>query len=312
MEFRAHWLSLVVMLVLHGCGRDLGSWLNDRRGGDGGASQADTSSPEAPPAEAGAAEPKREPCVPLEIVGIYQARNDHSGNNHPRGRFSLTVERPGRQVLVLSSHEPIDWEIIAVSGAIIDRVVASGYYRQHVSAPSGTVVETFSHEESSGQYVLGYEWNRSKELVQWAETHTGKSVNAFHGCYDMRQLTLHADLTATTDCDTGGGYATSSVVNPTPCDTNVDPVRFPCVGADGAGAYRLKLCDVGPGRGQLVGANRSCLDALENCRTNQALNPSQSITCNWTQGDSTHPLLTDEKTPGVCAPYSGTWATSNP
>ena len=154
---------------------------------------------------------------------------------------------------------------------------------------------------------MAYDWKRARPLVSRAEELTGLALNAFHGCYDMNALTVHANLEATTSCDTAAGYDANSVVNPPVCD-GPSLERYPCVGATGPGVYRLKFCDDEADRGLYSAQNMSCLEALGNCQVNHSLNPAASLACNWTQAKQTRLLLKDEKSPGLCDPYLGEWA----
>lgn len=247
------------------------------------------------------------PCTALVVIGLYEARGDSSGSNHPRGRATVALERPGHQVVLVSSYEPVDWEFTVGPGVVLDRVIASGYYRQGVVAPQGTSVQTSSHEErNSAEVPMAYEWKRAGPLVRRAEELTGLALNAFHGCYRMSALTLHANLEATTDCALGAGYDDSSVVNPPVCD-GPSLERYPCVGASGPGVYRLKFCDDEADRGLYFARNMSCLEALGNCQVNHSLNPTASLACTWTQAEHTRLVLKDEKSPGLCDAYLGQW-----
>lgn len=64
------------------------------------------------------------PNVEYHFVGIYEASQDHT----VVGNAEILVDRPGRDVvLILSTYEPVRWNIRAVNGTRISRVIYNGY-----------------------------------------------------------------------------------------------------------------------------------------------------------------------------------------
>lgn len=244
-------------------------------------------------------------CAPLEVVSIYESKSGDGSGYHSRGKATVNLERPGRQILMVSSYEATEWEIKTIPGVILEGIIASGYYKQQVVAPAGVPIQTFSLDE--GSYLAGsiaVDWTKAGTLITHAERISGQKLTAFHGCYRMNDITLHADLSAVSNCDTYAGYHLSSEVRTSICLP--DPTD-PCAGATGDGEYRGKFCDYPAGMGSIYTGVVSCSDALANCELNQRRNPGLSIACNWTQAGKTRVLLVDEKRPGICAPYLGPW-----
>lgn len=118
----------------------------------------------------------------VHVIAVYETRSDHSFGYHPRGKATVSVERPGKHVLVLSSYEPTDFVVKALPGAIVERVILEGYHHHTVVAPTGATVDDRSGDDASapGSYVCRYEWSASCESGVKA---MAGPPSAYGGCY---------------------------------------------------------------------------------------------------------------------------------
>lgn len=132
-----------------------------------------------------------EPRSPrLWIGGVYQTHGDHSGGNHPEGMGTVTWGLPGRNVLVLSSYEPVAWTVTLTEGAQLDRLILTGYHAQRAEVPAGVEVEIHTYEGGADDFACGHALPgdgggcEGEELVDFAQRATGLPMFAFDGCYD--------------------------------------------------------------------------------------------------------------------------------
>ena len=137
------------------------------------------------------------PCsgtVELNVIGVYEATT--GGHGGPPGKITVDIQRTQAMVLVLSSYEPVDWTVNAVSGAQIQEVILNGYHPQTVSGlVFGIPVTTRS---GPGNYLsaCGYAWPSSTGgcntplLVSNAESLTQLQLTSFIGCYQANSFSL--------------------------------------------------------------------------------------------------------------------------
>ncbi len=120
----------------------------------------------------------------LHVVGVYEAANA-TGTDRREGKVNVRVTRSGPSVLVLSSYEPTFWNVIVEPGASVERIILSGYYAQSVSAPEGTIIDSYAYEEGGSYIGFGYSWPSydTREVVETAQALTGLSLTSFRGCY---------------------------------------------------------------------------------------------------------------------------------
>jgi hypothetical protein len=157
----------------------------------------------------------------LHVVGIHTALRP---TGFPFGEAMIRIERPGPSILVLSAYEWTRWRVDASPGAVVDRVIATGYETQEVVAGDGTEVEVVDFATTGDMLGLGIAWPSESErggdcrdffspaecqlyggiwqhelqrrleelrsLVDRAEERTGTALASFHGCYGMSELTL--------------------------------------------------------------------------------------------------------------------------
>src|SRR5262245_22549369 len=106
--------ALASLLWCAGCSLYFGS--PSQPGGDPASPGDDVSDPGSTPGDnpgggtGGMGDAPLPRCTPgaaeVHVVGVYETRSDHSFGDHPVGEGSVTIERPGTHVLVLSAYEP--------------------------------------------------------------------------------------------------------------------------------------------------------------------------------------------------------------
>lgn len=123
----------------------------------------------------------------LHVIGIYQAGD--STSNHSEGVASVEVNRPGKSVtLLLSSYEPVLWQIHVDAGTIIEKIIATGYYRQRVQGIGSDVsLVTQSYDEGTGYLYIGSTIDSAEFLSSVPKIHalTGLEISSFHGGYSQ-------------------------------------------------------------------------------------------------------------------------------
>lgn len=102
------------------------------------------------PAVASPAPAKADNQRELHLVGIYQGYTK-TGKEFHGNRASITVDRPGKEViLAVSSYEPTTWNITVKNGTL-QKVILCGYHRQAVTgiAEDVAVEARYSEAETS-------------------------------------------------------------------------------------------------------------------------------------------------------------------
>lgn len=119
----------------------------------------------------------------VEAIGVYKGKASASvasGGGHRQGTVEVRVRRSLKPtVLVLSSYEPVRWNVVPEPGAKIAAVLVSGYYAsQVVGAGSARIAMTgsaYAYQQGSPQYNA-----LNRDVMRW----TGKGIAAFQGRYE--------------------------------------------------------------------------------------------------------------------------------
>jgi hypothetical protein len=125
----------------------------------------------------------------LVALGMYTT--DSGNSNHSEGTTQVHVTRRGHVTLGLSAYEPTHWIIDAAPGAIVDRVIAFGYYPARIDAPTGTVL-TISNQP----IPYGYQWpfadggSDTQAYVAALEQAAAAPLAMFGGCYATTEFTI--------------------------------------------------------------------------------------------------------------------------
>ena len=181
----------------------------------------------------------------LTIVSSYEARGDHSGNDfHPMGNTNVHLDRPGSHVLVLATYEPVNWTVTTGPGVELVQIIASGNYEPIVNAPAGVPIETLS-TEIDGDYQLHcpgpfpdqdiYSGCATPIFFDRVEALTGLEITSYYNCYQLTDITINADLSASSSCLASDGiydasyssYELTTYIDPD-CDINLNPEEPDC------------------------------------------------------------------------------------
>jgi hypothetical protein len=130
---------------------------------------------------------------------VYEANADHGNRNYlSKSAIEIKVKRRNKPIiLALSAYEPVQWNITAEPGAVIEKIIVNGYHNQTVSGVSGIPIEEYSYEET-GNYIgdFIYKWGATPEstntssLVTKLEQINRTSLTSFQGCYRGTSFTI--------------------------------------------------------------------------------------------------------------------------
>ena len=136
----------------------------------------------------------------LHLIGVYEANADHGNRNYlSKSAIEIKVERRNKPIiLALSAYEPVQWNITAEPGVVIEKIIVNGYHNQTVSGVSGIPIEEHSYEEtgnSLGDFIYNMwgamaESSNTSSLVTKLEQRNGTSLTSFQGCYRGRNFTI--------------------------------------------------------------------------------------------------------------------------
>ena len=137
-------------------------------------------------------------CGELEVhvVGVSDG-----GDN---GGSTVILSRPGRHLLVLSSHFANNWNVQVQGEAQLEGVYAVGYEPQKVTTNIRTQINTESKMEG-GAGANGYEYPASatNALLKLTAIRTARHATSFNGCFSASQFTIGEDMLVTSNCDSG-------------------------------------------------------------------------------------------------------------
>ena len=135
----------------------------------------------------------------LHLIGVYEANADHKNRNLSKSAIEIKVERRNKPIiLALSAYEPVQWNITAEPGVVIEKIIVNGYHNQTVSGVPGIPIEEHSYEEtgnSLGDFIYNM-WGATAEssnpssLVTKLEQTNRTSLTSFQGCYRGTNFTI--------------------------------------------------------------------------------------------------------------------------
>jgi len=116
----------------------------------------------------------------------------------------VILSRPGRHVLVLSSHYANNWNVQVQGDAQLERVYAVGYEPQKVTSNVRTAINTESKMEG-GAGANGYEYpsTSTDALLKLASIRIARHATSFNGCMSASKFTIGEDMLVTSNCSTG-------------------------------------------------------------------------------------------------------------
>ncbi|MDI9639309.1 hypothetical protein QM565_26745 [Geitlerinema splendidum] len=131
----------------------------------------------------------------LHVVGIYEARSDHSANNRQVGVVRVNVERQNQpMVLALSSYEPVEWQLNLAPNVQIEKIILNGYHDQTIVGAENIPVEEYSYEGTGTSFSdFPHSWTgdfANAVMIPQLQALTGRSLTSFQGCYRGTEFSL--------------------------------------------------------------------------------------------------------------------------
>lgn len=135
--------------------------------------------------------------VDLIFVSVYEADSGHGGGSHPMYPANVTIEDGGSKpiVLLLSSYEPVRWDLTVAPGIEIREVILNGYHEHDFTGVDPSLV---TNKSGSGNYLAacGYSYPYSgggcdtSVLIDTVEDFIGLSLSIFAGTYNASDFTV--------------------------------------------------------------------------------------------------------------------------
>ena len=131
----------------------------------------------------------------LNIIGMYESDGGHGA---PAGTTTVQINRTGPMVLMLSSYEPVIWELTLAAGVDISEVILNGYNPSTVTGLAASTTVTDLTTPLNHLEACAYEWPiinpnsgcDTGDLISATEALTGLQLNSFLGCYHGTAWTL--------------------------------------------------------------------------------------------------------------------------
>lgn len=134
------------------------------------------------------------------VIGAYEGTYpdgvSHSYGNHPEGEVDVYLPDGGshtNMLLVLTSYEPVEWNLTGPGTDNVAGVLATGYYDQRVDGLSSDVpVKTLSHESGDDEYFYAYQNSGSNynNLSNYISEHYGVNITQFFGNYSQDDVSI--------------------------------------------------------------------------------------------------------------------------
>jgi hypothetical protein len=126
----------------------------------------------------------------VEAVSVYEAVAVHSPPiRRPRGRVTVLVRAGSRPVvLVLSSHQAVQWELTLAPGAALRAVLLSGYGESGVAGAGDALVTSIG-----GFYAFKQGSAEFKHLEGEVMRCTGRHIGTFQSVYAGRSFEIGGD-----------------------------------------------------------------------------------------------------------------------
>ena len=123
-------------------------------------------------------------------VGIYEASSGHCNGNHPTYPATVTLKWKGKVFLLLTSYEPVHWNIVTEStDLVVSRVFVGGYHKSVVSGVK---------EDRVSQVKWGYFYNEdasnSESTLNHFKSEIGKdSVDGVIAAYNKNSFSFNTN-----------------------------------------------------------------------------------------------------------------------
>lgn len=153
--------------------------------------------------------------IDLRFLSVYEAS---AGD----GTIGVQVGTIAPVYLVLSSYDPVQWEVTEdVAGTVVGVIASSSRSGTTISAPAGAVAEVVEGSAALGGSAYAWDDFDTRTLVQESQWRTMLSPVSFHGAYEATWFRLDSggelsDVSAYPDCDvdrsTGPGTAADTTL----------------------------------------------------------------------------------------------------
>lgn len=121
----------------------------------------------------------------IEAVGVYRGRetsqrerNQTISSKMEKNPVEITVHGPKPVVLVLTSYEPVKWNIKLTSNAKLSAVLLSSYYPAEVTGAESVPIKIIGSKSLYERTDINYA-SVDQEVQRW----TGKKIGSFQGSY---------------------------------------------------------------------------------------------------------------------------------
>jgi len=137
--------------------------------------------------------------VETHIIGVM---------SNPTTSSTVFLERKGKHVLVLSSHDAMTWHVKTSNGAVLEHVYAVGYGKQTVEVDGKSVDVITDSMTEDGIAACGTSMSDTsngcdaESLMILASKRVHHDITSFHGCATASKWKIGADMGTTSDCVT--------------------------------------------------------------------------------------------------------------
>ena len=136
--------------------------------------------------------------VDLVLIGIYEADSGHGPGYHPTYPANVTINNGGNKpiTLVLSSYEPVRWNITADQNVEIREIILVGYHTHEFTGVGSSLVTDKSGGNRGEFEPCGYSYPYNGQgcdtdsLIEQVEDYTGLSLSVFSGVYRASDFTV--------------------------------------------------------------------------------------------------------------------------
>ncbi len=136
----------------------------------------------------------------LHLIAAYEATSPQDNGNPSKNAIEVKVQRQNKPIiLALSAYAPINWNVTIEPGAVIEKIIISGYEKQTISGVTGIPIEKYSYKETGNSLSEGnfmYQWEsttdstNSPSIVTKLEQISQTNLTSFQGCYRGTSFTI--------------------------------------------------------------------------------------------------------------------------
>ncbi len=129
----------------------------------------------------------------LHLIAAYEATSPQDNGNSSKNAIAVKVQRQNKPIiLALSAYAPINWNVTIEPGAVIEKIIISGYEKQTISGVGGIPIEEYSYKGTGNSLSEGnfmYQWesttdsSNSSSIVTKLEQISQTNLTSFQGCY---------------------------------------------------------------------------------------------------------------------------------